>query len=169
MKFKKIKTKDIAFMAFMMAIQIVLRRMFAIQTQGITISFEFLPASMLSIIYGPLWGGLTGAACDLIGAFLMPLGPYFPGFTLTAFLTGLTYGLVLHEKEVTWKRTLLAVAAIVLVYDLLLDTTWLYIMYGSAILAWLPARVARSAIMLPLQPLLIPLVWRRCSKMFRQV
>ncbi len=36
---------------------------------------------------------------DLIGATLFPAGPFFAGFTLSAFLTGLIYGLILYKRE----------------------------------------------------------------------
>jgi ECF transporter S component (folate family) len=97
---------------------------------------------------------------DILGATLFPVASFFPGFTLTAFLTGLTFALFLHRKPVTWKRALPAAAIVCLVYNLCLDSLWLYIMMGKGVLALLPMRVVKSALMLLLETVLIPLVWR---------
>ena len=72
-----------------------------------------------------LWTAVGYAVGDLLGMMIFPTGAYFPGFTLTAFITGLIFGLFLHGKEITWKTVLPASLIIILGLNLLLDTVCL--------------------------------------------
>ena len=51
------------------------------------------------MMYGPLSAGVAYALGDLLGMMIFPNGSYFPGFTLTAFLTGVIYGLYYTENQ----------------------------------------------------------------------
>ena len=44
----------------------------------------------------PISAGVAYAIGDILGMMIFPSGSYFPGFTLTAFLTGVIYGVVLY-------------------------------------------------------------------------
>jgi len=156
-------------MACLMTMEIILTRLFSIETPLFRLSFGFLPMALLSILYGPLWGGFTYAACDLLGVMLLPKGTPFPGFTLTAFLTGFTYGAILHKKTITWKRVLAAALIVGIFYNLALDTVWLFILTGNAVNVIVPVRLARVAITIPLQTVLITFVWDRCSSIVRRL
>jgi ECF transporter S component (folate family) len=157
---KKIPLSGLIAMSFLTALEIVLTRLLSINTPIVRVSLGFLPISVVAILYGPLWSAAACALGDVIGASLFPTAPFFPGFTLTAFLSGLVFGLFLHEKAVTWKNALPAAAVICVILNLGMDSCWLYIMLGRAFLAYLPARAAKAAVMLPLETILIPLVWR---------
>lgn len=52
--------------------------------------FSFFPA----ILYGPVYGGVSSALCDIIGYIIKPDGPYNPIFTIVAFIGGAVKGLV---------------------------------------------------------------------------
>lgn len=92
------KTRPMVFIAILVAIEVVLTRFFAIETPIIRVGFGFVPIALSAIIFGPIIGGITAATADVLGMLLFPKGVYFPGFTLSAFLTGLTYGLFLYNK-----------------------------------------------------------------------
>ena len=91
----------------------------------------------------------------------MPKAAFFPGFTLTAFLTGVIFGLVLYKKPVTWKRTFVAALLVNVICSLCLDTVWLSMMYGDSFLVLLPARLLKAVIMIPLETVIIQVVWTR--------
>lgn len=160
MKTKQNTTRLIV-IAFLIALEIILTRFFSINTPILRIGFGFLPVAMTGILYGPIWAGLSYALGDVLGMLLFPSGPYFPGFTLTAFLTGLVYGFILHNKPVTWKRVLMSAFLVCFALNLCLDTYWLYILMNQGVFAILPARLLKFAIMLPVQVLLIQTVWHR--------
>ncbi|MDR2089359.1 MAG: folate family ECF transporter S component [Clostridiales Family XIII bacterium] len=146
--------------ALLMALDIILTRLLSINTPTLRISLSFLPVALISAAYGPLWAGAACVMDDVIGATLFPTGAFFPGFTLTALLTGLTFAVFLHRRPVTWKRTLPAAAIVCLFYNLCLDSFWLYIIMGKGFLALLPTRAVKAAVMLPLETVLIPPVWK---------
>ncbi|MEG0662431.1 MAG: folate family ECF transporter S component [Anaerovoracaceae bacterium] len=155
-------TVQLVTMAFLIALEIILTRFLSINLPITRIGFGFLPVAIMGILFGPAWAGIGYAVGDLLGMLLFPTaGAYFPGFTLTAFLTGVTYGLILHGKPVTWKRTTIAAVAVIVLYTLLLNTLWLNLMYGKGFLALMPPRLLQGAIMIPIQAILIHSVWVR--------
>ena len=66
--------------------------MFYIPIAGFN-SLKFTLSSAITmvtgIICGPMMGFLSGALVDIITCIIRPAGPYFPGFTIAAGLTGL--------------------------------------------------------------------------------
>ena len=155
------KAVMICTIALFLALEIILTRFLSISTPILRLSFGFLPIAMLAIMYGPVWAGVAYALGDLIGAILFPIGPYFPGFTLTAGLSGLAFGLVLYKHPVTFKRSLIASMIVVLCFDLVLNTYWLNVLYGQAFLALLPTRFMKAVLAIPIETILIPLAWKR--------
>ena len=105
----------------------------------------------------------VGAVSDLIGATLFPFGAFFPGFTVTAGLVGLIYGLFLHQKgegfhgRALWLRVVGASLCASLT-RLVLNSVWLYIMYGKGLFGMLPARFTETICMVAAQILLIPVL-----------
>lgn len=159
---KKSSTHRLVVMAFLVALEIILTRFCSINTPILRIGFGFLPVSMMGIMYGPVWAAIGYAAGDILGMMIFPSGMYFPGFTLTAILTGFVFGFFLHGKDkVTWKTVLPASLTVILVLNLCLDTLWLSIMMGDAFIALLPTRIFKCAVMLPIHLILVPLVWNR--------
>jgi len=157
------RTTRLVTIALLITMEVILTRLCSLfMPTAVRIGFGFLPVAMVAILYGPIWAGAAYAIGDIIGMLLFPVGKFFPGFTLTAFLTGIVYGLVLYGHPVTHKRALLASAIVVLCFNLVLDTYWLYLLYDQAVVAMLPLRVLKCVIAIPLQTFLIPLVWNRC-------
>jgi len=158
---KKSATSQLVMMAFLIALEIILTRFCSINTPILRIGFGFLPVAMMGIMYGPLWAALGYAVGDILGMIIFPSGMFFPGFTVTALLTGLVFGFFLHGRQITWKTVLPASLVIILGLNLVLDTIWLSIMMGDAFIALLPTRIFKCAVMLPIHLILIPLVWNR--------
>ncbi|MDO4745158.1 MAG: folate family ECF transporter S component [Bacillota bacterium] len=159
---KKSKTTRLVVMAFLVALEIILTRFCSVNTPILRIGFGFLPVSMMGILYGPIWAAMGYAVGDILGMLIFPSGVFFPGFTVTAVLTGLVFGFFLHGKEkITWKNVLPASLIIILLLNLCLDTFWLSILMGDAFIALLPTRIFKCAVMLPIHLVLIPLVWNR--------
>lgn len=158
---KNTATSRLVIIAFLIALEIILTRFCSINTPILRIGFGFLPVAIMGIKFGPWWAAIGYATGDILGMLIFPSGAYFPGFTLTAFLTGLVFGFFLYGKEVTWLRVLPASIIVVLGLNLFLDTFWLYILMGDGFIALVPARIIKCAVMLPLQLILIPLVWNK--------
>lgn len=96
---KLINTRSLVGASLLTAISIVLTRAFSLilplaGLPALRIGFGEIPIIISGIIYGPLWGGLTGAIADLIGVMINPQGAFFPGFTLSSILWGVIPGIL---------------------------------------------------------------------------
>lgn len=151
----------IANIALLIALEIVLSRFLSISTPIVKVGFSFVPLSMLAMLYGPFYAAAGAAIADIIGVALFPLGAYFPGYTLTAALTGLTYGLLLYRRPKSWGRILTAVLIVGLVLNLGLNTVWIQMTTGKAYMALLVPRVVKSLTMVPIMTLLIRFAWEK--------
>jgi ECF transporter S component (folate family) len=158
---KKSFTTQLVVMALLIALEIILTRFLSIETPTLRIGFGFLPVAIMAILYGPWWTGAAGIVGDLVGMTLMPKAAFFPGFTFTAFLTGVIFGLILFKKPITWTRSFSAALAVNIICSLCLDTLWLSIMYGDSFLVLLPMRLIKVIIMIPVETILIYTVWTR--------
>lgn len=154
------RTRTIAFVGLLVAMEIIFTRFLSFQTPIIRIGFGFIPIAFSAILFGPVIGGLTGAISDVIGMLIFPAGPYFPGFTLSAFLGGVIYGLFLHKRQITVMNVALSVLVITLFVDLGLNTLWLSMITGKAALVLLIPRLYKSAIMFPIQTTAIFVLWK---------
>jgi len=167
MKGKKISTEKTVIMGFMIALAVVLSKLVSINMSFLRIGFGFLPIAILAILYGPLWACIGYAIADVIGGFLFPTGAYFPGFTLSAFLTGVLFGLVLYKKEVTFLRALIASALVCLVVNLLINTYWLTFIIGKGFTVLIASRAVKEIIAIPIMALLIVAVDKTVLKAYR--
>lgn len=97
---KNNKTVTLVTLAFMIALEIILTRFLSVDVAGIArIGFGFIPVAMVAIMYGPWFAGGAYALGDILGMLIFPKGAYFPGFTLTACLTGIIFGLILYKRD----------------------------------------------------------------------
>ena len=153
----RFSTRTLTSMALLIALEIVLSRFLSISAWNTKIGFAFVPVVIAAILLGPLYAGIVGAAADFLGALLFTIGAYFPGFTLTAFLMGLCYGLFLYRSQ-SFPRILGAVAVHQLILSLLLNTLWISLLYGSPYAPLLLSRLPQCAILAAVQLAVIPLI-----------
>ena len=156
--------KRLALVGVLTAMEIVLSRFLSINAWNLKIGFGYVPLVAAAILLGPLYAGIVGALSDFLGAILFPIGPYFPGFTLTQFLMGLAYGLFLYRKE-SFPRTVGAVVLCQFVLGLFLNTLWISVLYGSPYVPLLSTRVVQSAVLTAVELLTIPLIIRGLSRL----
>ena len=140
----------IVLLGLLAALEVVLSRFLSINPWNLKIGFSFVPIVIAALLFGPLPAGIMAVVADVIGATLFPTAAFFPGFTLSAFLTGAAFGLFLYRKQ-NWLRLLGAVAVVQLVIGLLLNSWWLSILYSSPYLPLLGTRIFQCAVMGPVQ------------------
>ncbi len=152
------KTKKIVLSGLLLAIAIVFDRFISIKTPILKISFDYIPIMISAILLGPKYSCLIAGLCDLIGALLFPFGPFFPGFTIAAALSGLLYGLVLYSKDsqhFNGKHLLirLIIASILVlgIVELPIFSLILHLYNSQAFMSILIARIPASICMLPIQ------------------
>ena len=146
-EFSRVQT--IAVCGMLLALRLVLS-LFTINASAILkISFSYLPVAAAGMLFGPLAGGAVGALGDALGSFINPTGPYFPGFTLDAFVSGFLYGLLLYRRPVKLGRTFAAKALSTLVVSIVLNPIWLSFLYGKSFFVIVSGRIAANLAMLP--------------------
>lgn len=162
------KTKSLVVAAMLLAIQVVLGLFAAIPFGNtIRISFGYLALSSTGALLGPAAAMINGALADLLGCVIKPIGPYFPGFTITGMVSGLIYGSMLYRRDITLRRVLLTKLLIDVVCNLLLNTLWLNILYGKAFWAILPSRALKNLAQYPVDVILMYPVLRKIRKVVR--
>ena len=155
------KTKRLAVSALLIAADVVLTRLLAINTPVMKIGLGFAAVALCALLYGPWWAALTGALGDLVGALLFPTGAYFPGFTLTAACTGLIFGLCLYKKKPRWINAAAAALLNTLLVSYLANTWMICLITGNSLAVMLSARAVQLAVMLPVQ--FVVLTWLSLS------
>lgn len=151
----KLNVKQVVTLGLLIGIEIVLSRFLSISTPMVKIGFAFIPVALAGMLFGPVYAGAASACADFLGAILFPVGPYFPGFTLTAFLTGAVYGAFLYNVPLTKKRVFCAVMIIAVLLNLGLGSLWLQMLLGKSIFVLLPPRIIKCMIVAPLQMVVV--------------
>jgi len=126
------KTKSLVAMAMLLALRLALGYVTNIQlTESIKIGFTIFPTTIACMMFGPIPGAVMGGAADLIGFFLKPTGPFFPGYTLDSMVAGFLYGCFFYRREkLQFWRVMLALATVTTVVNLGMTTSWIAIQYG---------------------------------------
>ena len=145
----KMSAKSVSAFGILVAMEIILAR-FSIHTWNLKIGFSFVPIVVAAIFYGPIAGGLVGAIGDVISAVLFPVGAYFPGFTLTAFLTGAVFGWF-FRKNVSVLNVVFSVLIVQGVISQVLNTYWISFLYGSPYMPLFMTRLYQTAAMCVIQ------------------
>lgn len=133
-------------------------------TQFLRLSFDFLVMTIIGLLYGPTVGALSGGLSDIINYLSNPRGPYFPGFTVSAIVGGILYGLILYKKKVTIKRCIVANVSVVIIVDIVLNTIFLTMMYGYSMTAILPLRIVKNLLLVPINVVMMNFVLKLVQK-----
>ena len=147
---KKLNTRMITAIGALVAMEVILSRFLSINAPSVKIGFAFVPCALCAVIFGLGPTVILEVLADLLGATLFPSGSFFPGFTVTAALRGLTYGLLLGKKQ-TPARILICVLINQLVLGLCVNTLWISILYGASFTALLVTRVVQCAVLIPVE------------------
>ena len=149
------RVRALTMCGMMAALAIVLNFVASIDLgQYIRIGFSGVPNQIVAYLFGPAVGTFFGGVLDVLKFFVKPTGPFFPGFTLSAALGGMIYGIMLYHRPLSLRNVFLAQLIVKIVINIGLNTVWLKILYDKAILAILPGRMLSNAIMLPIDTLL---------------
>lgn len=164
---RKSAVSRLVFLGLMVALNVVLGRLSIQLTQEVRLSVVgFLPIALAAYMMGPASGAMVGAMGDVVNyvLFTHAFGPYFPGYTLTAALSGLWYGWVLHDKPITWYRAILAIVPVIIVGEMGLNSIWVYWMYSSSFWVKLPLRLMTNALECPVKVMLLMGMTRLLSR-----
>ena len=157
----KKRTMKLVMCALLLSLAGVVSLVEIMPIQEMKITFTFIFIALCGYLYGPATGMAFGASADIIGYMVNPAGGMlFPGFTVTALISGFFYGLVLNREHAkngklpTW-RIILAKALDTFVCNIILNTFCCSVLYGDTFIALLPARVVKNLIMLPIETVIL--------------
>ena len=146
-------------MGILIAMQVVLAR-FAVIPVGDMMRFStsFIPVVIAARLYGPIGDMAVYGLGDFIGAIAFPTGgAFFPGYTVTAAVVGLIFGLFLRptKKQETMLqlvlKTVLSVFSTQLVGSFLLNSYWRSFQTGTPYGAVLVTRLPQCLVSLVIQ------------------
>ena len=154
------KTRVICTSAILAAMFVVLYSIKLQLAPELRITFTFIPLAIAGWLLGPVPAMLVGLVGDLVGCFLFPTGPYFPGFTLTQILAGIIFGLSLYRKNaqkiflpVFFSKTIINA-----LLNVGLNAIWLSMLYGKAWMVYATSHLIKNALALPIEVVLLFLI-----------
>ena len=155
------RTQTLTTVGILLAIQMLLSSFGVFQlTESVKISLAHLALAPTAMLFGPVAAGIQGALSDFLGYLLRPSGPYFPGFTLTALLLGVIYGVLLYRTRRSLWQIILARVIVALFVNIGLNTVFLAMLYGPAQWAALPLRAVKNCLQFPIDCMLLAAVCR---------
>lgn len=176
--------------ALLLALRIALGYVTTIQiSDSIKIGYTIFPTTILSMMFGPVAGGIAGGVADLLGYFLKPSGAFFPGYTLDSIVAGMIYGISFYKREkITPVRVALTLLSVTVIVNLCMTTTWISIQYAMKsvpdilsnpaaafqdfsikFLAILPTRIIKNLIMLPINTIGVYFILQAVRKVVPKV
>lgn len=117
------------------------------------ITFTFIPVALAGWLFGIVPAVLVGVIGDVLGCFAFPQGAYFWGYTLTAALNGLIFGIILYGKKtksIIW-YIILSKFLCSLLLNVGLNSYWatFFVPKSFWIIAW--GKLVKNALMLPIE------------------
>ncbi|MGM0123138.1 hypothetical protein IGI37_000504 [Enterococcus sp. AZ194] len=143
----------LSFSAILIALNVVLNMFNVDFGRTIQVSFAFLAIVINGYFFGPAIAGCSAIIGDVLGFILNPSGFFFPGFTFSAYVSGLLYGVGFHKKPITLKRVIIVMIIKTIIFSFILTPLWLKMMYGTSLFA--VPRAIKAIAMFPIETTLV--------------
>lgn len=155
------RTRSLVLMALFIVLEVICTGVLKVNLGTLRISLTFIPYAVAGYIFGPAKGMLVGVIADLLAFLFFPQGTYFPGFTISAGLSGALYGF-LKGKE--GKKLLLGIVVVTLInavfMNVILNTVWLQMLLGKSWSVMIYQRIVKNAISVPIEILILYTVFK---------
>lgn len=146
-------TKEIAYLAILVAINIVLN-IVGVTLPGYStkLSFTYIPCFVAGIFMGPLAGLLVGLLGDILGLLISSEGlAWMPLITVASGLMGLIPGLICRYLKLNiFIKIALSLAVVFVVCSVFINTYALFVLYGKGLPFWAYLTIKR----LPIQSII---------------
>ncbi len=146
--------------AIVVALRIVLGGVRIPLGDNLNIFFGYLISSLASAVYGPVVALLSGFATDILGYFVRPDGPFFPGYVLSTMLGSFFYALFFYRARITLPRIIGAKLTVNLLVNVGLGALWSAIQFSKGYYYYLVKSLAKNIGLLPVEALLLWLFLR---------
>lgn len=141
--------------AIVVALRIVLGGVRIPLGDNLNIFFGYLINSLGSAIYGPVMALLSGFAADILGYFVHPDGPFFPGYVLSTMLGSFFYAIFFYRARITLPRIIAAKLTVNLLVNVGLGALWNAIQFSKGYYYYLVKSLTKNIGMLPLEVFLL--------------
>ena len=149
------QVKVLVITAMLIAVGIILGFFTIPITPTQRVGFSSIANELIALLFGPVVSGLSAGISDILKHIIKPMGPFFPGFTISALVAGLIYGAFLYRRRLSFFRVLLANITVTIVVNMTLNNIWMAMMYGSKTFGgWLIARAPIQIMMIPIDAIL---------------
>ncbi len=153
--------RSMVFCALMIAAAIMLGYLVKFPVApNLNIGISFLARALAAWVGGPILGLLFGFAEDILGWWLHPSGPFFPGYTLNTMLGVLVYALCFYRQKITVWRIIIAKVLTNFPISVGLGCLWSSMLYGKGYLYYLSTSLVKNIAYLPVQILLLITVFQ---------
>ena len=153
------RVKLLTYGALLIAVNIVITRIFAINIGVVRISFTFVPQVLGSMLFGPWIGAALALIADVLGQ-LMTGGMPWLGFCISTVIYGISYGAFLYKRPKTYKNIIICVLLQQIFVDAILGSLWFYHYMGTPFLGALAARSIDAVAMIPVKIFVIKYIWK---------
>ncbi|MGI6180557.1 MAG: folate family ECF transporter S component [Agathobaculum sp.] len=166
-------TRCLALTALLISINIALDLM-GLQIKlppNLRIGFGFLCNAAIGMLFGPVVGMMAGVCTDVLGYFAgnLTMGAYFPGFTLTAVVGGLLWGLWLYPRKLSVGRAIGAKLCINVICNIGMNTLWLTMTGGKAMSALLALRIPKNLLILPAEVVILYFAMKMVLRFYKML
>ncbi len=162
------ETKVLTFCGMMGALALILSYVATIKFGPyIRIGFSGLPNQVVDYLFGPWIGAIFAATMDIVKWFASGDGNFFPGFTLTAVVGAIIYGVFTFNKPIKITNIVISQVLVKLICNIFMNTLWLKILYNQAVFALLPGRLISNAVMLPIDSFIMYALLKAVNKIIK--
>jgi riboflavin transporter len=149
-------SKQLVVMAMMTALNIIMADLFKIPVipRVLELSLGFVPIAMTGMLYGPVAAISVAVVADVIGALIFYPAYFFIGYTFTALMTGLFYGLILHRKDLKLWHIFLCQLLVSAICYATLNSLWAIMLYSKGI-EYLTARLVVQPVLYPVYSMVL--------------
>lgn len=164
-------TRKMTLAAMLIALQVVLGKLSIGDPNILKISLSFIATALIGYYLGPWIGGLSMVINDLISNTILSSGSlFFPGYTFSAFVSGVIAGLFLYNQKITWQRVFVYEFFQILISNVIFNTLWIYLMSlsssstGRTFMALLTVRLPKEVITWPIEAFIILIILKQLAR-----
>lgn len=166
MTFSKKQNFKIVFTAVLIALNVVFERFLTFQIESNHYSLSVITVAFAAVFLGIPYAAAVAGVGDIVGALIFPVGPYFPGFTLSNILAAFCIAFFIKKRVTIWRAAVGVIIDKILI-TLILNSIFISILYKGGIdafPAYLITRIPQAAIMTVIETLLIVMLFHEKSK-----
>ena len=135
----------------------------------IRIGFSGYPNRICDYLFGPVTGAIFGAVMDILKFIVKPDGVFNPLFTLVPMVAALICGIFWYRKKVTIWRVFAAQFLVKLICNVWLNTWFISITGGQAMMAIIYPRVIRNLVMWPIDSIFCYIILRAIEQAMKGI